>query len=118
MKFTTVCQKISSVNAQLRWRVERNTVRSFVYALAVLLGFETQAAAVTPSVTASQAHGLMLNASGSFCAVGQNENGELGDGTAVNRSTPVMAALAGAAVSISSGWYHGLAARSDGTVWA
>src|SRR5258708_7731017 len=65
------------------------------------------ASAATPNVTAASSHGLSLNASGSACAAGQNEYGELGDGTLVDRWTPVPVANLSASLSgISTGYDH------------
>ncbi len=137
MKLMNSWRKASSVNANASWRRKLfswscpykpiteqliwdrwRVLQRSIYVLIALLGCANGAAAITASVTASQAHGLMLNASGSVCAVGQNENGELGDGTAVDRSVPVAAALTGSFGGVTTGWYHSLAVKQDGTVWA
>jgi len=61
---------------------------------------------------------MSLNASGTACGAGQNEYGELGDGTLVNQWTPVQVTnLAGSLSAIATGQYHTIAAKSDGTVW-
>ncbi|MHB8059956.1 MAG: RCC1 domain-containing protein, partial [Gaiellaceae bacterium] len=46
---------------------------------------------------------------------GRNENGELGDGTKVNRSAPVRSGGISTASSISAGEYHSCARLADGT---
>jgi uncharacterized repeat protein (TIGR01451 family) len=50
-------------------------------------------------------------------AWGSNLYGQLGDGTAIFRSTPVQAGVANA-VSIAGGSFHSLAVTPDGAVWA
>jgi alpha-tubulin suppressor-like RCC1 family protein len=56
---------------------------------------------------------------GNIYAAGNNAYGQLGDGTTVNRTTPVTLSISGAPVTkIAAGWYHSLALRSDGTVLA
>ena len=47
------------------------------------------ACAATAKVTAAASHGLSLNATGVACGAGENAYGVLGDGTAVDRWTPV-----------------------------
>ena len=78
-------------------------------------------AAPVGTLTASQTHGLVVNASGSACGMGHNEYGELGDGTTVDRWTPAQMTTETGLTGISklaTGWYHSLALRSDGTIWA
>ena len=86
--------------------------------LIVLLSAVSVSAA-TANVTAAASHGLILSALGNACGVGENEYGELGDGTNnVDRTTPVpVATLVGALNQISTGYYHSVALKGDGTVW-
>lgn len=48
---------------------------------------------------------------------GWNNEGQLGDGTTANRTSPVSPNLSGA-ISIAGGNNHTLVAKSDGTAWA
>lgn len=66
----------------------------------------------------SYAHSLALRADGTVWSWGANESGQLGDGTNVERFTPVQVIGLGAAVAIAAGGFHSLALRSDGTAWA
>ncbi len=84
--------------------------------LALLTG--ARLAASSGTFTAAENHGLMLNSDGSVCAVGQNQNGELGDGTSVDQSTPVKLSEFAGASYLYTGWYHTVALKTDGTVWA
>jgi hypothetical protein len=56
-------------------------------------------------------------AAGSAWGWGRNLNGQLGNGTTANSSTPVQVTLSPVA-AIAAGWTHSLAVRSDGTAWA
>ncbi len=59
-----------------------------------------------------------LRADGTVVAWGRNDEGQLGDGTTVRRTTPVRVGTLTGIVGIAGGRDHGLALRSDGTVWA
>lgn len=49
---------------------------------------------------------------------GDNSYGQLGDGTTVDHVTPMQVSGLTDVVAVSSGEYHNLAIRSDGTLWA
>ena len=78
------------------------------------------AGVVPVAVAAGDAHSLALAADGSLYAWGDNHYGQLGDGSTVNRSTPVRVALpAGVtAVAMAAGYDHSLALGSDGQLYA
>ncbi|WP_297289481.1 S-layer homology domain-containing protein [uncultured Flavonifractor sp.] len=60
---------------------------------------------------------LALSLEGRVYAWGNNQNGQLGDGTVTNRPTPVQLSLQNI-VDISAGYSHSLAVAFDGTVYA
>lgn len=60
---------------------------------------------------------LALRKDGSVWAWGSNINGELGDGTATDRATPVRVINLNEVKSISAGGNHSIALRNDGTVY-
>lgn len=47
--------------------------------------------------------------------MGQNISGQLGDGTMVDRHTPIAVASNGTAVA--AGWNHSLFVKTDATLW-
>src|SRR5262245_23360276 len=51
-------------------------------------------------------------------AWGHNGDGQLGDGTSIERHTPVAVNGLTGVTAISAGAHHNLALKSDGTVWA
>jgi alpha-tubulin suppressor-like RCC1 family protein len=77
------------------------------------------AGVVPVAVAAGDAHSLALAADGSLYAWGDNHYGQLGDGSTVNRSTPVRVVLpAGVtAVAMAAGYDHSLALGSDGQLY-
>src|ERR1700688_1539706 len=98
-------------------RLNRKLAYSALIALLALMVTEN-ASAATPSLAAAASHGMSLNASGNACGAGENNYGELGDGTAVARWTPVpVVGLSSAIKGISTGQYHTVAVKNDGTVW-
>jgi alpha-tubulin suppressor-like RCC1 family protein len=72
------------------------------------------------SIAAGASFSLALKSDGTVLAWGLNSNGQLGDGTTVQRTTPVQVSNLGSGsgvVSVAAGFgAHGLALKSDGTV--
>ncbi|HLG60162.1 MAG TPA: chitobiase/beta-hexosaminidase C-terminal domain-containing protein [Vicinamibacterales bacterium] len=71
--------------------------------------------AVTGAVAAGEFHSLVLTAGGVVWAWGDNNFGQIGDGTGTNHTTPVQV-LTDVKV-IAAGRYFSLAIKQDGTVW-
>ncbi len=73
-----------------------------------------------PLISAKEDHTLILKSDGTLWSCGLNDYGQLGDGSLIDRSTPVqVTGLTGAPVSsAAAGSYHSIALRSDGTVLA
>ena len=72
---------------------------------------------------AASYHTVALTSDGKVFAWGDNETGELGDGTGTNRSTPVAVDMSGALLgksmtAIAAGEFHTVALTSDGKVFA
>jgi alpha-tubulin suppressor-like RCC1 family protein len=64
-------------------------------------------------------HSLALMADGTVLAWGDNQYGELGDGTSgTDRWMPVTVTGLTNVVSIAAGYYHSMAVTADGKVWA
>ena len=90
-----------------------------IAALVVLLG----AGAAAPrdvnavSVAAGDYHSCALTVTSEVKCWGDNTSGELGDGTSIQRSTPVpVAGMRGRVVAISVGGVHSCALEDSGTV--
>ncbi len=63
-------------------------------------------------------HGLALREDGTLWSWGQNEEGQLGDGTRTTRTLPVQVTDLNNVVYIAAGRNHSLAVTDDGHVWA
>ena len=72
-----------------------------------------------PQVAAGGFHTVALKSDGTVWAWGDNNSGQLGDGTAIPvRLTPARVSSLSGITSIAAGKNHSLAVRADGTVWA
>ena len=63
-------------------------------------------------------HSLALRSDGTVWAWGNNDNGQLGDGTTTDKSTAVQVIGLSGITDIAGGYSHSLALKNDGTVWA
>ena len=71
------------------------------------------------AIDAGDFHTLAILGAGQVWAWGRNAEGQLGDGTRIDRVQPVrVVGLPRAAVAVSAGGAHSLALLDDGTVWA
>jgi alpha-tubulin suppressor-like RCC1 family protein len=72
------------------------------------------------SVATGMTHSLALSSTGTLYAWGNNDNGQLGDGSNKARSNPVIVSgFSGKKiVAIAAGNFHSVAVTDDGSVWA
>jgi alpha-tubulin suppressor-like RCC1 family protein len=68
-------------------------------------------------ISAGGAHTVYLKSDETVWAAGENDYGQLGDGTQTNSSNPVQVDITNV-VSISTGINHTVYLKNDGTVWA
>lgn len=61
-------------------------------------------------------HTLILRTNGDLYATGDNEYGQLGDGTTTDKSTPTF--ITGNVAMVSAGETHSMIVKTDGTLWA
>jgi alpha-tubulin suppressor-like RCC1 family protein len=66
-------------------------------------------------ISGGRLHNCALLSDHTVWCWGDNDNGELGDGTNTNRSVPVRAGQISTATSVSAGEYHSCALLADGT---
>ena len=73
------------------------------------------------AVAAGSSHTVALRSDGTLWAWGWNEFGQLGngtDGTFAREFSPVQVGTATNWQAVAAGWYHTVALKSDGTLWA
>ena len=70
------------------------------------------------AVSSGHKHYLALAGDGTVWSYGNNEFGQLGDGTAVERHNPVRVANLTDVVAVAAGTRHSIALKKDGTLWA
>lgn len=69
-------------------------------------------------VAGSFSHSLAIAADGTVWAWGQNNHGQLGDGTTTDSNEPVQAQGPANVVEVAAGWGFSLARTAGGDVWA
>src|SRR3972149_1284950 len=70
------------------------------------------------SIAAGGYHSIILCSSGNVKTSGANWDGQLGDGTYNDASTPVLVSGLTGITAVAGGYYHTLALKNDSTVWA
>jgi len=90
----------------------------WVYLAAILMvtSAATTCWAVPAQISAGANHTLFLKSDGTLWGSGANQEGQLGDGSVLNRITPVP--IGNGWRSVSTGASHTLAIRADGTLWS
>jgi alpha-tubulin suppressor-like RCC1 family protein len=82
------------------------------------IGFGSNVVQVAAGWALRWGHGLEARADGTVWAWGDNQFGELGDGTTTGRLAPVQVTGLAGVTQVAASCAHSLALRSDGTVWA
>jgi hypothetical protein len=70
------------------------------------------------AIAAGANHTIAIKTDGSLWAWGWNSDGQLGDGTRVDRTTPMKIAGIDGVIAIAAGYAHTLALKADGSLWA
>ena len=87
--------------------------------LELIIAFSLLLALIVPTeATSAQAEEPISPTPGTVWAWGSNTRGFLGDGTTIDRYTPVQVQGLDNVIAISVGDAHSLALKSNGTVWA
>ena len=69
-------------------------------------------------VAAGAQHTLFLKSDGTLWAMGNNQYGQLGDGTTMTQPNPVPVIGGSNVMAVAAGFQHSLFLKSDGTLWA
>lgn len=102
-------------------RIGRGVLLCFLVALAVLSrGGPVCAQDPSPEFVRISAytHTLALDGEGTVWAWGQNNAGQLGDGTTTDRPWPEPVPNLPEIVDVSAGWWYSLALDAQGNIWA
>ena len=87
-----------------------------VYLAAYAGTWDTFSSSQAGHFAAGYGHSLARRTDGTLWTWGYNSYGGLGDGTLVNKSSPVQ--VPGTLwVEVAAGYFHSLARRTDGTLW-
>ena len=97
-------------------KAKRNLIQIWLLCAAVLQAVTSGAQPVT-KVAGGYDHSLFLKSSGSQWAMGDNGNGQLGDGTYNSTNRPEQIAVSGV-TAIAAGEFHSLFLKSGGSLWA
>ncbi|MEI9966944.1 MAG: chitobiase/beta-hexosaminidase C-terminal domain-containing protein [Candidatus Moraniibacteriota bacterium] len=94
------------------------TKRSTLKVKAFLTG-HTESAVVSASyrVDVELTHSIFLKNDGSVWTVGSNANGQLGDGTTMDRANPVQVMSLAGVKEVAAGVGYSVALKDNGTVW-
>jgi RHS repeat-associated protein len=71
-----------------------------------------------PLIAAGLEHSLALSDEGHVWSWGYNEYGQVGDGTTIDRTNPIVIDGLNNIIAIAAGGYHSLALERNGKVWA
>jgi alpha-tubulin suppressor-like RCC1 family protein len=97
-------------------------ISGLILAICLLAGFigipASAAFAVEPAIAAGGKHSVALASNGTVWTWGDNNYGQLGDGTRSRRTIPVQVSGLCEVTIIAAGSSHSVALKSDGTVWA
>lgn len=69
-------------------------------------------------VSAGCNHSIALKRDGSLWTWGANSDGQLGDGTKVDRNIPIRVGTDNDWIAVAAGGWHNLALRNDGSIWS
>ena len=97
-------------------KTKRNRIQIWLLCAVVLQAVTGVAQPVT-GIAGGYDHSLFLKSSGSQWAMGDNGDGQLGDGTYNNPSRPEQI-VASNVTAVAAGGFHSLFLKSDGSLWA
>ena len=96
-------------------KTKRNLLQIWLLCAAMLQAAGSGAQTVT-NIAGGCGHSLFFKSDGSLWAMGDNEYGQLGDGTYNSANLPEQI-VASNVTAIAAGWWHSLFLKSDGSLW-
>ena len=95
-------------------------MRFFILCFFILLEliFPALASAITPMVSGGYSHTVALRADGTVMAWGNNSHGQLGDGTTISSSSPLVVPGLAKVMAVAAGGQYTIALKADGTLVA
>ena len=97
-------------------KIKKHIISLFVI-LILLMTFITPVMATPPPIVARR-HIVAIKRDGSLWTWGNNDAGQVGDGTNIERTAPIQIGTDTDWESAATGYYHTLAIKSDGSLWA
>lgn len=70
------------------------------------------------SISAGWKHTIAIKENGTLWGWGENSYGQVGDGTTIQRTSPVQIGVGTNWIGVATGYNFSLAIKSDGTLWA
>ena len=89
----------------------------FIMLCVILAVHATSLASVTPQIAGGSDYSIALKSDGTVWVWGDNDFGQLVDGTTTDITTPIQVNSLNGVTAIASGGWHFIALKSDGTVW-
>ncbi|HOZ52025.1 MAG TPA: hypothetical protein PLU17_09220, partial [Chitinophagaceae bacterium] len=93
-------------------------MKKVVLASFLLFSIQIVYAQCWSKIATGEKHTLAVKSDGTLWAWGNNDYGQLGDGTTTNRLSPVQIGNANDWQTIATGYNHNLAIKTNGTLWA
>ena len=115
--FTIVVQDEPENTSTLQLSLDNNTVPENQAAGRIVGQLTLEGSPGIVDISAGDHHSFYIKSDGSLWAMGENFSGQLGDGTNLDKHSPVRI-LGANAEHISGGSEHSLITKQDGSVWA
>jgi len=97
-------------------KTKRNLIQICLLGAALLTAWTSQAQLTVTKIAAGGYFNLFLKSDGSLWSMGNNDEGQLGDGTTNSIDEPEMI-VASNVTDIAAGAYHALFLKNDGSLW-
>src|SRR5580658_8325849 len=95
---------------------KRNLIQICLLGAALLTALTNEAQLTVTKISSGFLHDLFLKSDGSLWATGDNQYGQLGDGTTNSTDEPEMIAASNV-TDIAAGGFHSMFLKSDGSLW-